>query len=248
MSSNNDKKDHVFDPAPYIINIESNPRKPERLYLEAKFRAMWMRTPGSEKEINLRFGIQTEMIEHEYGKYATFKATVTDNETGKVIATGHKSEVPTRQVPDYLEKSETGSIARALGMCGFGTQFALEFQGEGESDRLADGPMNGNGKTAPPEAKPSKPPTRLTIAQAEVIINLMKQKAISQEEFIEEFGSLKTMTFIDGGKIIVLLQSRPVPKEATEDPDPPVESDEMPFADPDDKPPTELGEDGKPLL
>lgn len=252
MSNDNNQKDKVFDPAPYLINLESNSRKPDRLYLEAKFRAMWMRTPGSEKEINLRFGIQTELLEHNYGKHATFKATIIDNESGRVLATGHKTEVPTKRVPDYLEKSETGSIARALGMCGFGTQFALEFQGEGHNDRPVDGPMAGNGKTAPPPDSQSETPKHCTKAQANVILDLMKQKGIDKEAFIEEFGSLKAMTFDRAGAVIELLQSRPIPKPENNTTE--IDDDQIPFADHatqmdgEMKEDTEIGEDGKPLL
>ena len=57
-----------------------------------------------------------------------------------------------RGFPDYVEKAETGAIGRALGVLGYGTQFAPEFD-EG-TERIVDSPMpigNGSGK---PERRP----------------------------------------------------------------------------------------------
>ena len=53
------------------------------------------------------------------------------------MAQGTKSETAAG-FQDHLEKSETGAIGRALALCGFGTQFAPEFD---EGDRLADSPL-----------------------------------------------------------------------------------------------------------
>jgi hypothetical protein len=52
---------------------------------------------------------------------------------------------------DHLEKAETGAIGRALGIAGFGTQFAPEFD---EEDRLADSPVT----RIVTEAKPASLP------------------------------------------------------------------------------------------
>jgi hypothetical protein len=52
------------------------------------------------------------------------------------MATATKME-NVRGFPDYLEKSETGAVGRALAFCGYGTQFAPELE---ESNRLADAP------------------------------------------------------------------------------------------------------------
>jgi hypothetical protein len=41
----------------------------------------------------------------------------------------------------YIEKAETGSIGRALAMCGYGTLQAPEFD---EQERLADAPVEKN--------------------------------------------------------------------------------------------------------
>jgi hypothetical protein len=76
-------------------------------------------------------------------KYAIFHATITD-ENGRVVAEGTKME-DSKGFADFLEKAETGSIGRALGILGYGTQFAPEFD---EVDltvanpRIVDAPVN----------------------------------------------------------------------------------------------------------
>ncbi len=68
--------------------------------------------------------------------YARFKAIVTTGDGGR--ATGHKAE-NAANFGDYYEKSETGSIGRALAALGFGTQFSDEEFAEGE--RIVDAPV-----------------------------------------------------------------------------------------------------------
>ncbi|MBI3944399.1 MAG: hypothetical protein HY321_00615, partial [Armatimonadetes bacterium] len=64
-----------------------------------------------------------------------FSATVYD-QAGKTMARGTKMETA-RGFADYIEKSETGAIGRALALCGFGTQFAPELE---EGERIVDAP------------------------------------------------------------------------------------------------------------
>lgn len=59
---------------------------------------------------------------------------------------------------DYIEKSETGSIGRALALLGYGTAFALSDLDEGTS-RLADSPIE---TPAPPQ---SKAPVRVSVTK-----------------------------------------------------------------------------------
>ena len=109
-------------------------------YLQVAHRLVWFREEHPD------WGITTQMIEHDHqAKMAIFKATIT-NESGHVMAQGTKVE-EAKHFSDYVEKAETGSIGRALAMCGYGTQFAPEFD---EGERLADAPQqplrsSGNG-------------------------------------------------------------------------------------------------------
>ncbi|HZU01299.1 MAG TPA: hypothetical protein VFA10_16640 [Ktedonobacteraceae bacterium] len=67
---------------------------------------------------------------------AIVRATVRDGKGG--VATGTKME-KAASFPDFLEKSETGAIGRALAALGYGTQFAgLDFN---EEHRIVDSPV-----------------------------------------------------------------------------------------------------------
>jgi hypothetical protein len=118
-----------------------------RLYLPAAQRLVWFRDECPD------WGITTEMIEggQEAG-FATVRATVSNPE-GRVIASGLKTETRQDFPAGWVEKAETGAIARALAVAGFGTQFSPELD-EGE---FADAPqMLAQGVAPPP------PSTRLT--------------------------------------------------------------------------------------
>jgi hypothetical protein len=84
------------------------------------------------------WGIQTEPLQIDHEKqFAVFRATITDA-GGRVLATATKKE-DAKGFGDWLEKAETGSVGRALLLCGYGTQNALDELDEG--DRLADSPQ-----------------------------------------------------------------------------------------------------------
>ncbi len=100
-------------------------------YLPVQERLIWFR------EVNPTWTIRTLIIQSDEN-YCLSKAEIVDD-TGRLRASAHKSET-LKGFADYIEKSETGAIGRALAFCGFGTQFvADEFD---EKDRLADAPRN----------------------------------------------------------------------------------------------------------
>jgi hypothetical protein len=114
-------------------------------YLEVKWRLVWFRQEHPD------WGISTQIVEHSIEKrYAVVKATITDA-TGRVVAEGTKME-DAKGFADYLEKAETGAIGRALGILGYGTQFAPEF------DEVVDGVANPRIVDAPVELKRATPP------------------------------------------------------------------------------------------
>ena len=98
-------------------------------YLQVAHRIVWFR------EERPTWRIQTD-IHFTDAKQSIVRATILD-ENGNIMAQGTKSETAAG-FQDHLEKSETGAIGRALALCGFGTQFAPEFD---EGDRLADSPL-----------------------------------------------------------------------------------------------------------
>lgn len=126
----------TFDPSRHTIRVQGG-----REYLPVAARLVWFREEHPD------WGIVTDPMEINQGEqYAIFRASIF-NEEGRLIATATKRE-DVRGFPDYLEKAETGSIGRALALCGYGTQFAAELD---EGERLADAPRPAtSGKSAQP--------------------------------------------------------------------------------------------------
>lgn len=85
--------------------------------------------------------IKTQMLSHQ-DDTAVFRAEVyiTDTNSGQpmLVATGHKTENK-NSFADYMEKSETGAIGRALALAGIGTQFCEVDLAE--NDRIVDAPV-----------------------------------------------------------------------------------------------------------
>jgi len=137
-----------------ILPLMSLKGKP---YLQVAHRVMWFREDHPDWQID----VQTEIKEINGGPYVVGKAFIRD-EVGKALSNASKLE-PFADLA--LEKAETGAIGRALGLLGYGTQFAIDLE---EDDRLADAPVNApQKKTIPnvaskkefkkPERTPDKP-------------------------------------------------------------------------------------------
>jgi hypothetical protein len=121
------------------------------LYLPARQRISWMR---GEPQPRPEWTIDTYAEEIERGKfvsnnkveggYARYRANIFDDH-GRLIGTGTKTEWSERFM-DFAEKAETGAIARALAVCGFGTEMALDIDEGIDQDRIADAPVDGGGR------------------------------------------------------------------------------------------------------
>lgn len=106
-------------------------------YLEVKYRLVWFR------EERPTWGIETELLAHDT-KGCLARAIIRDDQ-GRIVATSHKTETA-QGFPDFIEKSETGAIGRALALIGYGTQFADELD---EGERIVDSPVQR------PQSKPA---------------------------------------------------------------------------------------------
>lgn len=105
-------------------------------YLQIMHRLVWFREECPNASI------RTQLINAGgEGKdtFYIFRAEIfVDTEKGmSLVATGHKRET-VGDFPDAMEKAEMGAIGRALGVLGYGTQFAADDLDEGM--RLADSP------------------------------------------------------------------------------------------------------------
>lgn len=157
-----------FNPNDHLIALKGKP------YLEVKWRLVWFRNENPD------WGIQTTPVKIDLdAKYAIFKATITDQH-GRIIAEGTKME-DIKGFSDYVEKAETGSIGRALGICGYGTQFAPEFDEivpGVENPRIVDSPID--------------PPVKIKVtAQATVSKRTMREGgALLKAEIFRLWGDM----------------------------------------------------------
>jgi len=114
----------AFNPNDHLMNLKG------KHYLEVKWRLVWFRMEHPD------WGITTEIVKIDTeAKYAIVKATISD-EHGRILAQGTKME-DIKGFGDWLEKAETGAVGRGLGILGYGTQFAPEFD---EVDTTAANP------------------------------------------------------------------------------------------------------------
>lgn len=101
-------------------------------YLQVAYRIQWLNDHCAENKIV--FKIETEFI-NLTEEYSICKAKVRVGEN-YVEATKREDR---SHFQDYIEKSETGAVGRALATLGFGTAFALADLEEG--DRIVDAPL-----------------------------------------------------------------------------------------------------------
>ena len=141
-----------FNPNEHVVQIKT--KDGFRDYLPVQWRLAWFRSlcpEGSIKTEMLQLDLDRETEEeidvwneeknqHEKvvkraNGFVVFRAVARDGKGG--VGTGTKSE-KAASFPDFIEKSETGAIGRALAALGFGTQFAPELD---EEHRIVDSPV-----------------------------------------------------------------------------------------------------------
>jgi hypothetical protein len=99
-------------------------------YLQVAYRLVWFREEHPE------WSIETEYLSQD-AQQAVARAVIKDL-SGRIIAVAHKEESAKDFPQGHREKAETGAIGRALGLCGYGTQFEPEFD---EEERVVDSPI-----------------------------------------------------------------------------------------------------------
>jgi hypothetical protein len=106
------------------IRVQGNSR-----YLPVPARVQWMR--GDHPD----WTISTDVYALDWTEgWVIMRADVRDA-SGRLIAQGTKHETRAG-FGDFIEKAETGAVGRALARAGYGTEDALDLEGE----RLADAP------------------------------------------------------------------------------------------------------------
>ena len=171
-----------FNPSAHLRTVQGG-----QAYLDVKWRKLWF------IEQNPRYTIET--VPHILNEtVAIFRTTIAVmDEDGAVVrrVDGWASETP-QGFKDFIEKSATSSIGRALDNLGYGTSQATE------DDKLADAPVGGSqpqGQTRP-AAAPGNAPTE---AQVRLLYSLAKERGMDEadvkQEMQDRFGvdSLKRL-------------------------------------------------------
>jgi hypothetical protein len=195
----------MFDPSEHLMNVGT--KKKPRMYLEVKWRIVWLREQYPDAEIkteivhldlekevsaevsewNDELGKMVKVTKHGQG-LAIFKATV--KLSNGAIGTGTKME-NAAAFGDFLEKAETGSIGRALASLGLGTAGTDEMS---EGDKVVDAPV---------ERKPSYDPNKPATESQLITINRLQK-----ELGMAELASSEGLTFGDCAAMLQDLNKR----------------------------------------
>lgn len=114
-----------FEPARYLSRVNGAE------YLEVKWRLVWLRDHYPDANI------ETEMIHYDQ-EWALCFCRISI--PGGGMSTGYGSE-SRQDFRDYIEKSETKAIGRALAALGFGTQFCPDHDFGAAQGRVVDSPI-----------------------------------------------------------------------------------------------------------
>lgn len=104
-------------------------------YLQVVYRIQWFREEHPDWSI-------TTKCEVNFEKKTCLAFCEIRDQQGKVLATAHKFEF-SGSFAFFVEKAETGSIGRALALCGYGTQFTNDFDEDDDPNAsLSDAPID----------------------------------------------------------------------------------------------------------
>jgi len=195
----------MFNPSEHLLNI-GTANKP-RMYLETKYRLVWLREQYPEAQIeteivhlDLEKEVSAEVFEWDEQLRKSVKVTkhgqgiVIMRATVKLpngaIGTGTKMQNGA-EFSEWLEKCETGAIGRALAGLGYGTA-ATDEMSEGEG-RVVDAPVDRK-----PSYDPDKPCTDQQLATVRKLRTLLSM----------EQADLDGLTFGDVAALIAELNKR----------------------------------------
>jgi hypothetical protein len=215
-SNDNEQQTRGFNPNDHLMQIKNKGGSSD--YLPVQWRLVWFRSLCPEGTIDTEevlVDLDREVEEEAYAwnnetkrsekivkrarGYARFRAVVTDGRGGR--ATGTKSETAA-SFPDYIEKSETGAIGRALAALGYGTQFAPELD---EQPRIVDAPVDRNTSPRPltsvkPSVHTSAPSVDDNLATEQQLSSIRKLRQHLGKPEPEE-----RMTYLDAKTTITAL-------------------------------------------
>ena len=141
----------AFDPARYLTKLSRRQKTAdgqwktvELDYMEVKWRLLWLRTEHPDAHIDTE--LHTLDLDRQF---ALFKATVSIPDRGSATGWGSETAEDWR---DFVEKSETKAIGRALAALGFGTQFTEDHAFDPTAEKVVDAPVQRPTQAAPSRA------------------------------------------------------------------------------------------------
>lgn len=182
----------MFDASKYITKVSGKD------YLEVKWRLVWFRDEHPNGSV------ATELLEHEQGKYAVMKATVSywldvDGKRQYVAsASGHGTEERS-DFGDYLEKAETKALGRALAALGYGTQFCDDLDFGSTGQRVVDSPVQ---RPAAHPATSSADPAPAQPARPNQGNGTFRAASEKQIKYIESLAGQRQLDFGSGELLI----------------------------------------------
>ena len=189
----------MFQPSEHLMNIGTD-KKP-RMYLETKYRLVWLREQHPEAQITteiLQLDLDREVSAEvfEWDEVQRKSVKVTKHGLGLVImkatvklpngaiGTGTKMQNGA-EFSEWLEKCETGCIGRALSSLGYGTA-ATDEMSEGEG-RVVDAPVERK-----PSYDPDKPCTEQQLATLDKLRAQLGMQSLASSDGLS-FGDVATM-------------------------------------------------------
>ena len=194
-----DNVEKSFRPSEHLLNIGTD-KKP-RMYLETKYRLVWLREQHPEATIEteiLHMDLDREVSAEvfEWDEVQRKSVKVTKHGQGLVIfkatiklpngavGTGTKMQNGA-EFSEWLEKCETGAIGRALAGLGFGTA-ATDEMSEGEG-RVVDAPVERK-----PSYDPDKPCTEQQLATLDKLRAQLGMQSLASTDGLT-FGDCASM-------------------------------------------------------
>ena len=173
-----------FDPTKYLIQIS------KRDYLPVAARVLWFREehPGG--------AITCDIL--QFSPTVIVRARIVNGDGQELAATHGTAPEGGAGVwkGRAFEKAETAAIGRALGLCGYGTQFTDDFD---EGDHLADSPQS-------PAPAPTTPKATYTPAKASgpkynrtEVIEFTKGYIPNETEALQALADMKKSGAINDG-------------------------------------------------